>query len=98
MAKAKHGLSPAITVSKIDRTDWTRELWRAAYAMARRMIRDRRTSTVASAWTWYLDHARRRFGASGWKVAQAAGRAVFDARTVSYARAGIETRPHRPDP
>ena len=56
--------------------------------MARRMIRDRRTSTAATAWPWYLDHARRRFGASGWKVAQAAGRAVFDRRTVAYAASG----------
>ena len=52
------------------------------------MVRDRRTSTAATAWTWYLDAARKRFGASGWRIAQAAGRIVFDARTVVYARAG----------
>src|SRR5690348_16332509 len=56
--------------------------------MARRMIRDRRTSTASSAWGWYLDAARKRFGASGWRIAQAAGRIVFDARTVGYARTG----------
>src|SRR5690349_2304892 len=88
MSKLSLTLKSTASVSKPDRTDYSRELWRAAYAMARRMIRDRRTSTAATAWTWYLDHARRRFGASGWKVAQAAGRAVFDRRTVMYARAG----------
>src|SRR3954449_8771065 len=88
MSKATHGLSPAVTLSKIDTTDWTRETWRAAYSMARRMIRDRRTTTAATAWTWYLDAARKRFGASGWRIAQAAGRLAFDARTVVHARAG----------
>src|SRR4051795_13639112 len=75
--------------------------------MARRMIRDRRTSTAATAWTWYLDHARKRFGASGWRIAQAAGRAVFDRRTVAYAasgsvadleRQGLVRRTRRPCP
>src|SRR3954449_342076 len=88
MSKATHGLSPAVTLSKIDTTDWTRETFRAAYSMARRMVRDRRTTTAATAWGWYLDAARKRFGASGWRIAQAAGRVAFDARTVGYARAG----------
>src|SRR5690349_2236773 len=56
--------------------------------MARRMIRDRRTSTAATAWTWYLDHARKRFGASGWRIAQAAGRLAFDRHTVGHAASG----------
>src|SRR5690242_1866319 len=85
---SRSALASPAPVSKIDTTDWTRELWLEAYAMARRMIRDRRTSTTATAWTWYLDHARNRFGASGWRIAQAAGRVAFDARTVGYARAG----------
>src|SRR3954452_23499905 len=88
MSKATHGLSPAVTLSKIDTTDWTRATWRAAYAMARRMIRDRRTTTAATPWAWYLDAARRRFGASGWRIAQAAGRLVFDRHTVAYAASG----------
>src|SRR4051794_41692269 len=88
MATATHGLSPAVTLSKIDTPDWPRELWRAAYAMARRMIRDRRTTTAGTAWTWYLDAARKRFGASGWRIAQAAGRLAFDRRTVAYAATG----------
>src|SRR5689334_6693644 len=52
------------------------------------MIRDRRHTTVASAWNWYLGHARMRFGASGWRVAQAAGRVVFDQRTPTHGTAG----------
>src|SRR3954447_20099390 len=88
MSKATHGLSPAVTLSKIDHTNFTRETWRAAHGMARRMVRARRPSTAATAWTWYLDAARKRFGASGWRIAQAAGRIVFDARTVTHARAG----------
>src|SRR3954447_14841898 len=75
--------------------------------MARRMIKDRRTSTAASAWTWYLGHVRKRFGASGWRIAQAAGHAVFDRRTVGYAasgsvadleRQGLVRRTRRPRP
>src|SRR4051794_9185124 len=88
MATATLYLGATAPVSKIDATDWNRELWLAAFSMARRMIKDRRTSTAASAWTWYLGHARRRFGASGWKIAQAAGHAVFDRRTVGYAASG----------
>jgi hypothetical protein len=42
---------PTADLSKPDRTDWTRATWRAAYATARRMVRDRRTSTAASACT-----------------------------------------------
>src|SRR5689334_5166379 len=88
MATATLAHTPATPASKLDPTDWTRETFRAAYSMARRMIRDRRTSTAVTSWTWYLDAARKRFGASGWRIAQAAGRIVFDARTVGYARAG----------
>ena len=57
--------------------------------MARRMIKDRRTSTAATSWTWFLQHARRRFTTpTGWQIAQAAGRAVFDSRTVTFAASG----------
>jgi hypothetical protein len=53
------------------------------------MIKDRRNGTAAAAWTWYLAHARRRFTTpTGWKIAQAAGRAVFDRRTVTFATSG----------
>src|SRR3954452_25513657 len=107
MATATLVHPPAAPASKLDPTDWTRATWRAAYAMARRMVRDRRTSTAATAWCWYLDAARKRFGASGWRIAQLAGRVAFDARTVVHARAGsvadlerqgLVRRPRRPRP
>ena len=88
MSKATVTLRPTADLSKPDPADFTRETWRAAHAMARRMIRDRRTSTAATGWTWYLQHARKRFGASGWRIAQAAGRLAFDRRTVTCATAG----------
>src|SRR5689334_11322386 len=90
MSTAPLDLGATAPVSKIDNvTDWTRELWLEAYAMARRMIRARRNGTVAAAWTWYLQHARRRFTTpASWRIAQAAGRAVFDARTVTFAASG----------
>jgi DNA-binding MarR family transcriptional regulator len=52
------------------------------------MIRDRRTSTAATAYVWALDHLRRRFGASGWPTAQAAAALVFERRIVSGAATG----------
>src|SRR3954453_7615625 len=89
MATATRNLGATAPVSKIDAIDWTRELWVEAYAMARRMIKDRRNGTAASAWTWYLGHARRRFTTpTGGGTAQAAGRAMFDRRTVTFATSG----------
>src|SRR3954454_15841181 len=88
MQTATLDLSPTRAFSKIDHTDFARELWRSAYSMARRMVRDRRTTTAATAWTWYLDAARKRFGASGWRIAQAAGRLAFDRCTVCHAASG----------
>src|SRR3954452_4612335 len=107
MSTATHNLGALAPVSKIDATDWTRELWDAAYAMARRMIRDRVGHGIGAAYVWYLGHARKRFGASGWRIAQAAGHAVFDRRTVAYAasgsvadleRQGLVRRTRRPRP
>src|SRR4051812_31900862 len=108
MSTATSYLALSFPTSKVDATDWSRELWLAAYSMARRMIRDRRNGTVAAAWTWYLQHARRRFTTpTGWRIAQAAGHAVFDRRTVGYAasgsvadleRQGLVRRPRRPAP
>ena len=88
MSKATLRLPPPSPTSKIDRTDWPRELWRAAYRQSRAMIRDRRTSTAATAYVWALDHLRRRFGASGWPVSQAAASLVFSRRMVSGAATG----------
>src|SRR3954453_4301647 len=75
-------------LSNLDLSDQARATFRAAYSMARRMVRDRATHGTGAAWTWYLDHARRRFGASGWWVAQAAGRLAFGRRTVGHAASG----------
>src|SRR4051794_27111213 len=107
MSKATLNLASPVTVSKLDATDWTRELWNAAHAMARRMIRDRAGHGIGAAYVWYLGHARNRFGASGWRIAQAAGHAVFDRHTVAYAasgsvadleRQGLVRRTRRPRP
>jgi hypothetical protein len=107
MSKAPFVLPSISTVSKPDTTGWSRELWRAAHAMARRMIRDRAGHGIGAAYVWYLGHARKRFGASGWRIAQAAGHAVFDRRTVGYAasgsvadleRQGLVRRTRRPRP
>src|SRR3954466_15078146 len=88
MSKATLNLASPVTVSKLDTTDWTRELWLADYRQSRAMIRARRTSTAATAYVWALDHLRRRFGASGWPVAQAAAALVFERRIVSGASVG----------
>jgi hypothetical protein len=107
MSTANSYLASSASVSKLDATDWTRELWQAAYAMARRMIRDRAGHGIGASYVWYLGHARKRFGASGWRIAQAAGHAVFDRRTVAYAasgsvadleRQGLVRRTRRPRP
>jgi hypothetical protein len=57
MSKLPLTLKPTASTSKLDRTNWTRATWRAAYSTARRMVRDRRTSTAATAWTWYLSRS-----------------------------------------
>src|SRR4051794_18139075 len=86
--KASLRLPPSSFRSKVDDRSWTRELWLEAYAMARRMVKDRRNGTAA-AWTWYLGHARRRFTTpASWRIAQAAGRLAFDRRTATFAASG----------
>src|SRR4051812_26697140 len=66
-----------------------RQLWQASFSMSGRMIRARRPTTAAAAWTWFLQHARARFTTpAGWRIAQLAGRIVFEARTPLHARAG----------
>src|SRR3954471_7040703 len=108
MSKATFNLARPVTVSKLDTTDWSREVWNAAHAMARRMIRDRAGHGIGAAWNWYLQHARRRFTTpASWRIAQAAGHAVFDRRTIAYAasgsvadleRQGLVRRTRRPRP
>ena len=89
MQTATLTLKSTAAVSKVDATPWSRELWKAAYSMARRMIRDRRDHGTGASWDWYLRAARRRFTTpAGWRLAQLAGRVVFDARTPTHGTAG----------
>src|SRR3954452_6390857 len=88
MSKAAITLQSTSAISKLDTTDYARVQWLAAYRQSRAMIRDRRTSTAATAHLWALDHRRRRFGASGWPTAQAAASLVFGRRIVSGAATG----------
>ena len=100
MQTATLTLKSTAAVSKPDARDWTRETFRAAYGMARRMIRDRATHGTGAAWTWYLRAARRRFTTpAGWRIAQLAGRVVFDASAPSSThRAGNVDGPRAPGP
>src|SRR4051812_25294296 len=52
MSKATLNLASPVTLSKLDTTDWSRELWRAAYWQPRARVGDRRTSTAATAYVW----------------------------------------------
>ena len=52
------------------------------------MIRDGSRFGYGARYVWALDHMRRRFGASGWPVVQAAARVAFDLRAVSKAATG----------
>src|SRR3954453_23890045 len=86
--KASLRLPPSSAASKLDRTDWTRELWLAAYRQSRAQIRDGGRFGLGARYVHCLDHLRRRFGASGWAIAQAAARVAFDLRAVSKAATG----------
>jgi hypothetical protein len=88
MSKATLTLKSTAAVSKVDATPRTRETFRAAYGMARRMIRDGSRHGLGARYVHCLDHMRRRFGPSGWPVAQQAARVAFDLRAVSKAATG----------
>src|SRR3954447_11583377 len=88
MATATLDLGATAPVSKIDATDWTRETFRVAYSMARRMIRPRDGHSTGAALTWYLDHGFRRFGFSAMPIVRAAGWAVFNQLHVTKAATG----------
>ena len=88
MSKATLYLTSSAPVSKRDERDWTRELWAEAFGMARRIIKDRRRHSIGAAWTWYLQHARRFTTPAAWRIAQAAGRVVFDQRTPTCGTSG----------
>src|SRR4051812_2403194 len=88
MATATLDLGATAPVSKIDATDWTRELWVEAYAMARRMIKPRNGHSTGDALTWYFDHGFRRFGYAALPIVRAAGWAVFNQLHVTKAATG----------
>src|SRR3954453_23125794 len=88
MSKATLNVTPAADLSKLDRTDWTRETWREAFSMARRMLRQRPGHSTGAALTWYFDHGFRRFGLNAMPIVRAAGWAVFNQLHVTKAATG----------
>jgi len=88
MSKLPLDLSPTRAFSKPDNRNWTRETWRAAYRQSRSMIRDGSRFGLGARYVHCLDHMRRRFGASGWPIVQAAASLVFNRRIISGAAVG----------
>jgi hypothetical protein len=88
MSKASLRLPPSSCTSKLDDRDWTREVWYAAYRQSRAQIRDGGRHGLGARYVHCLDHLRRRFGPSGWSLAQHAARIAFDLRAVSKAATG----------
>src|SRR3954447_5735922 len=88
MSTATSYLPASAHLSKIDATDWTREVWYASYRQSRAQIRDGGRFGLGARYVWCLGHLRRRFGASGWALAQRAARVAFDLRAVSKAAPG----------
>jgi hypothetical protein len=88
MSKATITLRPAADLSKLDRADFTRETWLAAYSMARRMIRQRHDRSTGEALTWFFDHGFKRFGFNATPIVRAAGWAVFNQLHVTKAATG----------
>src|SRR3954453_9677783 len=80
--------TPAAPASKLDTAEWTRATWRAAYAMAWRMVRQRPDRSTGEALTWVFDHGFRRFGFNAMPIVRAAGWAVFDQLHVTKAATG----------
>src|SRR5689334_11899031 len=84
--------SAQVGLSYIDHRDFGRstgrEIWRDAYAMARRMIRARGDHTCTDALVWYQDHAYRRFGTAAYATVIAAGSLVFHERVLATAVIG----------
>src|SRR3954465_15963983 len=83
--KASLRLPPSSFTSKADDRNWTREVWLASYRQARAQIREGGRFGLGARYVWALDHLRRRFGASGWRLAQAAARLVLERRTPGHA-------------
>src|SRR3954447_18273701 len=88
MSKATLNERPPADLSKLDRRNYSAMMWKAAYRQSRAMIRDGSRHGYGARYVWALDHMRRRFGASGWPIVQAAARVAFDLRAVSKAATG----------
>jgi hypothetical protein len=88
MSKLPLDLSPTRAFSKIDVTNYSRELWREAFSMARRMVKQRPGHSTGDALTWFFDHGFRRFGYGAMPIVRAAGWAVFNERHVTKAATG----------
>ena len=88
MLQATLTLKSPAPVSKPDPADFARETWRAAHAIARRMVRQRPDRSTGDALTWYFDHGFRRFGFNALPIVRAAGWAVFDQLHVTKAATG----------
>src|SRR3954453_7779534 len=86
--KASLRLPPSSFTSKVDDRNWTREVWLASYRQSRAQIREGGGLGRGARSVWCLGHLRRRFGASGWFIAQQAARVAFDAGAVSKAATG----------
>src|SRR4051812_13841599 len=83
-------------LSRLDREAQARATYRAAYGMARRIIRDDGRHAPATRWNWYLLHARRRFTTpAAWPTPRPPARPVSDRRTATHARTGSAAELHR---
>src|SRR3954463_12995825 len=88
MSKLSLTLNSTAFATKPDATPWSRKLRQGASRQSRAMSRDGSRHGYGARYVWALDHMRRRFGASGWPLAQAAARVAFDLRAVSKAATG----------
>src|SRR5689334_23926257 len=88
MSTAILDVPPSSFTSKVDDRSWTREVWLATYRQSRAQIRDGGRYGLSARYVWCLGHLRRRFGASGWPIAQQAARVAFDMRAISKAATG----------
>ena len=81
--------------SQPDREAQARAVFKAAYRQARAQIRDGGRFGLGARYVWALGHLRRRFGPTGWPLAQQAARVAFDLRAVSKAATGTVTELER---
>jgi|tagenome__1003787_1003787.scaffolds.fasta_scaffold20597600_1 hypothetical protein len=65
-----------------------RTLWRLSYRQSRAQVRKAGRFGIGERYAHCLDHMRRRWGPSGWPIAQAAARTVLEVRTPGHAASG----------